>query len=127
LSDHLYDVFSNWRKSFAGVTSDFEMLYERFEVTGSLAHLSSTSQTDLKSKLENSSNQNIIGYQRMPIGRTQWNIETKDRLFQQLRSKERRRTLVNSGLAESENYIDLFMINFDNVVNYLPCRSPMNF
>jgi hypothetical protein len=84
LSDHLYDVFSNWRKSFAGVTSDFEMLYERFEVTGSLAHLSSTSQTDLKSKLENSSNQNIIGYQRMPIGRTQWNIETKDRLFQQL-------------------------------------------
>jgi len=38
LSDHLFGLFTEWTKSFSGVMPNFELLFERFEVLGSLAY-----------------------------------------------------------------------------------------
>jgi SIR2-like domain len=42
LSHHLLAVFSRWATSFVGVTPDFELLFERFEMLASLAYLEAT-------------------------------------------------------------------------------------
>ena len=39
LSDYLCGLFGEWGKSFTGLTPDFELLYERFELLGSIAYL----------------------------------------------------------------------------------------
>jgi hypothetical protein len=37
-SDRLFAKFSSWSKNFLGFTSDFELIFERFEMLGSLVH-----------------------------------------------------------------------------------------
>ena len=40
LSDYLLKLFSEWSKRFVGLTPDFELVFERFEILGSLGCLS---------------------------------------------------------------------------------------
>ncbi|MNG35139.1 hypothetical protein D3C84_1218080 [compost metagenome] len=39
LSDHLLEVMTNWRSSFAGVSAEFELVFERFEMLAAIAYL----------------------------------------------------------------------------------------
>jgi hypothetical protein len=51
LSDHLLALFQKWGKSFAGLAPDFELMFERFEVLGSLAHLEKNEKESVKAEL----------------------------------------------------------------------------
>jgi hypothetical protein len=44
LSDHLLGIFQEWGKSFIGLSPDFELMFERFEMLGSLADLEQNQQ-----------------------------------------------------------------------------------
>jgi hypothetical protein len=116
LSQHLSDLFSNWGKSFTGLTPDHEILYGRFEIMGSLAYLSSTSESDLGSALNNKNRSDSSGFVRMPIGQTTLNQPIGIKLVKEFESSQTRKALVKAGFVSSEYYIDLFMNNFERVM-----------
>jgi hypothetical protein len=48
LSDHLLEVMTSWRKSFTGADANFEPLFERFELMGSLAAFHENNEAELE-------------------------------------------------------------------------------
>src|SRR3546814_18231380 len=48
LSDHLLEVMERWRKSFVSVDANFELLFERFELMGSLAAFHENDEQELE-------------------------------------------------------------------------------
>jgi hypothetical protein len=69
LSNHLLDVMAEWRSSFAGVSADFELVFERFETLAALAYLEEDSEASLEQALANTS---YGQFARMPVGRVGW-------------------------------------------------------
>jgi hypothetical protein len=107
LSDYLLARFLDWGSSFVGLAADFEILYERFELLGSLAYLED--ETDLETALDNSNNNMGV---RMPMGRIGWHTSSFERLTAEFRSEEFRRKLCEAGFAKGNpNFIDLFLTN----------------
>ena len=107
LSDHLCDLFSDWGKSFAGLTPDFEMMFERFEVLASMAHLESTAEADLEQALTR-----MDSPVRMPVGRVGWHGSNRNRLIQELQSEAIKNALFAAGFAKgSEKFMELFLGN----------------
>jgi hypothetical protein len=114
LSDHLCSIFSDWGKSFTGLTPDYELLFERFEVLAALAHLGTTAETDLELRL---SREDLNAVVRMPVGRSSWNSENRRRLVQELQSAAMLKALVKDGFAHSEGFVRLFVTNFERLAD----------
>lgn len=102
LSDHLFMLFSEWGKFFTEFTSDFELIFEHFEILGSLAYLEKY--IGLKQEISS-------GW--MPIGRSGWNESYANRLLDELQEETLKKTLVEAGFTRGDiGFIDSFIYNF---------------
>jgi hypothetical protein len=113
LSDRLCDVLSEWARSFAGLTPDYELLYERFEMMAALAHLNTTPETDLG--IAHAKGEPV----RMPVGRIGWHTTSRTKLIRELQAQEARKALVKAGLAQNVTFIDGFVANLERISSRL--------
>lgn len=113
LSDHLLRVMAEWSNSFVGVSPDFELLYERFELLGSLAYLESTNETSLEQAAATAGN-DVLAW--MPVGRIGWHRTNLERLTQEQQAEATKTALMAAGFARgSTRFLELF---FENVQRY---------
>lgn len=109
-SDHLLDVFSGWGKSFVGVLADFVMMYERFEVLGSLAHLERNPKADIQAGLT-AETQRPGAW--MPVGRAGWDERNSKRLLSEIQAEPLKSALLKAGFAQGDpQFLALFIANF---------------
>jgi hypothetical protein len=114
LSDHLLDIFSKWGKRFAGLTPDFELMLERFEVLGSLAFLERYDKASLQQTLANVAAQDFAW---MPTGRASWHGANARKLIGELESAAVKTALVKSGFVTGDpELVDLFIVNFKRMM-----------
>jgi NAD-dependent SIR2 family protein deacetylase len=114
-SDHLLNVFLDWGKVFAGVSVDFELLFDRFEALGALAHLEENSEDALKDTLSKD-NAKV----RMSVGRLGWRTEGLRSIEHEFQSTQTRADLLKSGFALGrESYLDLFLTNLGRVAEWM--------
>lgn len=111
LSDHLLDVMSDWRSSYAGISSDFELIFERFEMLAALAFLEEVTEASLEDQAAKSSGQIFAS---MPVGRTGWNESSASTLKQEFLSDTVLAALLDAGFARrSRRFLELFVENFN--------------
>ncbi|WP_426231659.1 hypothetical protein [Pararhizobium sp. DWP3-4] len=96
LSDHLLELTRSWSKTFVGAVPDFELLFERFEVLGSLVYLEGSSKNSLQETLAPEGQDN---WAFMPVGRSGWNSRNASKLILELQSDNFRLPLLAAGFA----------------------------
>src|SRR5258708_7369543 len=107
LSDRLFGIFTEWSKSFAGLLPDFELMFERFEMLGALAHLEQNKATDVVAEL----NKNEFVW--IPLGRAAWHSQNREKLIAEIQSEPMKAALVKAGFAQSNPaFVELFIRNF---------------
>lgn len=108
LSDHLLDVMTSWSKSFTGADANFELLFERFELMGSLAAFHKNDEAELeKSAASAATRRDALVW--MPVGRS----AVARTLLQELEDQSRITALLEAGFAKgSERFLKLFIANF---------------
>ncbi|WP_370195895.1 MULTISPECIES: SIR2 family protein [Aurantimonas] len=110
LSDHLLTIFSEWGRSFIGLAPDFELILERFELLGSLAHLERNDKAAVQQELAGEPRN---GWAWMPVGRVGWHVANADRLISEIQAEPTRNLLVQAGFAKGDpEFMDLFIQNF---------------
>jgi hypothetical protein len=110
LSDHLLEVFTPWAKSFVGISHEFELLFERFEILASLAFLDSAETADIEAALTNQASRN---WSWMPVGRSGWHDSVRDRLLKEIQSERMAKDLLGAGFARGrEEHLRLSVTNF---------------
>jgi len=113
LSDHLFAVLSSWARSFVGVSPDFELLFERFEMLASLCFLEATESEEIKSALANPSPQSWVW---MPVGRSGWHTDVRKRLTKEIQAESLSKALLDAGFARgSKEHLELWLANFDRI------------
>lgn len=112
LSDHLLEVMTHWHKSFTGADANFELLFERFELMGSLAAFHENDEAQLEKAVETSATRNdVLAW--MPIGRSGWHSAGARTLLQELEDESRITELLEAGFAKgSRRFLQLFAENF---------------
>lgn len=112
LSDHLLEVMTHWRKSFTGADSNFELLFERFELMGSLAAFHENDEAHLEKAFEGSAVLNdVLAW--MPVGRSGWHSAGARTLLHELEDEARIAELLKTGFAKgSRRFLQLFVENF---------------
>jgi hypothetical protein len=118
LSDHLCRLFSEWGNSFAALTADFELLFERFELLGSIAWLEKYEKSELLKTLARPPPQGIVG---MPVGRARWHGENASKILSEMQAEPMKGALIRAKFAKGDaEFLDAFFTNFDRLVDYLP-------
>ena len=112
LSDHLLEVMTYWCKSFTGADANFELLFERFELMGSLAAFHENDEAQLETRVEASAARNdVLAW--MPVGRAGWHSTGARTLLQELEDESRIVDLLKAGFAKgSRRFLQLFAENF---------------
>lgn len=114
-SDHMFDVMNEWRSSFAGVSAEFELVYERFETLAALAYLEEDSEATLEQALANTPHGLFA---RMPVGRVGWHEASATTLLQELQSEAMITALLNAGFAyKSRRFLELFVESLKRYVS----------
>ena len=114
-SDHMLDVMNEWRSSFAGVSAEFELVYERFETLAALAYLEEDSEATLEQSLANTPHGLFA---RMPVGRVGWHEASATTLLQELQSETMIIALLNAGFAyKSRRFLELFVESLKRYVS----------
>jgi NAD-dependent SIR2 family protein deacetylase len=109
LSDHLLGIFAEWGKSFAGLSPDFELMFERFELLGSLAHLEQNKPSDIQAELSKDPH----NYVWIPVGRAGWHTQNREKLLAEIRSEPVKTALTKAGFARRDPaFVNLFVENF---------------
>jgi hypothetical protein len=117
LSDHLSNIFQEWRQSFCGLIPDFELLFERFELLGALTHLERNDTDSLREVLSSNRDKN---WEWMPIGRVGWDSSRNSRLLAELGTETFRTALLNAGFAKGDGeFLDLSIQNFQRLSSRL--------
>lgn len=112
LSDHLLEVMTDWKKGFAGVEANFELLFDRFEILGALASLDENETSQLEDALKRAENGNILAY--MPVGRAGWSRSSWRTVQQELQQESFILELLDAGFARnSKRFVELFVSNFN--------------
>ena len=96
LSDHLLDVFQEWGKSFVGLATTFEHLFEQFEILASLAHAERTDSSELDEVLADQTRQRRIW---MPVGRSGWHSSVREQVLSEIVTDELREPLLQAGFG----------------------------
>jgi hypothetical protein len=110
LSDHLLALFTDFGKRFVGVAPDFELMFERFEMLGALAHLERYEKGDVRGTLAGSPPHNVAF---MPVGRAGWDNSNARKLVAELQADPLKWALVRAGFAKGDpEFFDLFIQNF---------------
>jgi hypothetical protein len=113
LSDHLLTLFSEWSKRFIGLTPDFELMFERFELLGSLAHLERNARTDIEAELAGSPQH---AWAWMPVGRAGWHSSSASKLVSEIQAEPMKTGLVQAGFANGDpEFINVFIQNFQRI------------
>lgn len=108
-SDYTLALFAEWGKSFAGTLSDFEMLFNRYEILASLGFLERVSMDDLEAA---ATTQRQEMYSWMPIGRIAWAGDARSALVDELQSDAWKPALLTVGFARgSEQFLKRFIEN----------------
>lgn len=112
LSDHLLEVMTHWRKSFTGADANFELLFDRFELMGSLAAFHENDEAQLEKAVEASATRNdVLAW--MPVGRAGWRSAGARTLLQELEDESRITEFLKAGFAKgSRRFLQLFVENF---------------
>ncbi|KIA78888.1 hypothetical protein QR66_18985 [Chromobacterium piscinae] len=120
LSDHLLTVMMDWRSSFVGISSEFELVFDRFEMLATLAYLEENS---LEALEQAAANNQINMFARMPVGRTAWHEASATLLTQELQTEATIKALLQAGFAQnSPRFLDLFIDNFSRFAKYMSWR-----
>ncbi|BCG79880.1 SIR2 family protein [Mesorhizobium sp. 113-3-3] len=115
LSDHLLDIFTDWSRPFIGLSSDFELLFDRFETLGSLAHLDSTSEAALTEALADQND-----FIHPPMGRILWRTQSFRALEDEILTNPMRDTLIEAGFAGGRtSVLELQMKNLKRLAGYM--------
>lgn len=115
LSDHLHELFTNWGTSFVSLTPDFELMFERFELLGALAHLEKNKKEDVVSALAGDAHQS---WAWMPLGRIGWHSANGDKLILEIQSDAMKASLIKAKFARSDpEFLGLFVTNFQRMAN----------
>jgi hypothetical protein len=93
-SDHLHRLFAEWASSFATLTPDFELLFERFEMLGALAYLDSSTKENIQQTLVN--RQEFLW---TPLGRSLWHERNRVRILAEILKEPVKSQLVGAGFA----------------------------
>lgn len=110
LSDHLLALSSEWSKRFLGLTPDLELLFERFEIVGSLAHLERFERSEVEAELKASH-----GIAWMPVGRSIWHTVNAEKLIAELQTEPTRSAIFRAGFARNDpGFLELFIQNWRN-------------
>lgn len=110
LSEHLLGLFMEWGKRFIGLAPDFELIFERFEILGSLAHVEQNAKAVVQQALAGEPRD---GWVFMPVGRSGWHRSNADKLVSELRAEPMKAALTQAGFARRDSeYIDVFIENF---------------
>lgn len=117
LSDHLLQVMSHWCKSFTGADANFELLFDRFELLGSLAAFHENDEAQMEISLASSPTQNDRPVW-MPSGRVTWSEVRTQALLQELEDEHRIAELLKAGFAKgSQRFLQLFIENIKRIVS----------
>jgi hypothetical protein len=117
LSDHLLTLFSEWGKSFSGLTPDFELMFDRFELLGSLAHLERNDKATIQAALAGNPQQS---WAWMPVGRSGWHSSNAHKLVTEIQAEPMKTTLTRGGFAKGDSeFIDLFIQNFARIAGQM--------
>jgi hypothetical protein len=115
LSDHLLALFSEWSRSFAGLTPDFVLMFERFELLGSLAHLEKYKKQEVQAELTNPD-----GLAHMPVGRAAWHNLNRDKLVAEIEADPTKAALIKAGFAHGDpDFMRLFITNFKRIAAHI--------
>lgn len=109
-SDHLFALFSKWSKAFSGLTPDIELVFERFEILGSLAFLERNDKESLQKQLAGNSGYDMP---HMPVGRVGWDKRNASRLIAEIQAESMKKLLIGAGFAKGDaKFLNLFIENF---------------
>ncbi|WP_339426524.1 SIR2 family protein [Pseudomonas proteolytica] len=110
LSDHLLTLFLGWSKSFMGLLSDFELIFERFEILASLAYFEKEDKDSVHSSLAYNPQDGAIW---MPVGRSAWHSSYAARIIAEFEAEPLKSLLVQSGFAQNDPvFLGLYFKNF---------------
>ena len=113
LSDHLLEVFSEWAKHFVGLAPDFELMFERFEMLGSLAYLEKHEKTEIRKGLAVNPQQ---GWTWMPVGRAGWHSTNARKLLAEFGAETAKEALLEAGFGKGDSeFIEAFIENFNHI------------
>lgn len=99
LSDHLCDIYSKWSDDYLYAEAEFTILFEEFELLGSLAYLTlKTDMEELRAVLVDGNGRGQY-YVWSPYGRISWHRENKKRLFAKLDREDFSNELLAAGFA----------------------------
>jgi hypothetical protein len=111
LSDHLLRIFEEWGKSFVELSPDYELMFERFELLGSLAQLEQKKPTEIQAELTKGD------YVWISAGRPAWHSQNRKKLLAEIRSEPMKAALTKAGFARRDPaFVGLFISNFEQMV-----------
>lgn len=110
LNDHLEQLLLDWGKHFIRPNSDFDLLFERFEILAALTYFEKYTKAELKESL-------VAGSFRygvwLPVGRVGWDATNARKLVAELQEDGVRSSLLQAGFGVGDHeMIDLFLQNF---------------
>jgi hypothetical protein len=108
LSDHMMDILSDWGRSFAGLSPDFELMYERFEILGALAHFEANDEEKMQQAADANPHDSFAW---MPLGRIGWHSSNLQKLIREIQSEAMTRALSQGGFARRATFLRLFIDN----------------
>lgn len=109
-SEHLMPLMQQWSKRFAGMTPNFELVFERFELLGALAYLERDGKEIVRQELQGGR------FVWLPVGRVGWHSANGTKLVAELQAETTKSALLAGGFAggDTESF-DLFLQNFQRI------------
>jgi hypothetical protein len=113
---------SVWKSSFAGILEDFDTVFDRYEMLGSLAAFEYHDEADLENaKNDGKSSNQPLGW--MPVGRFGWRSDTRRVLLAELANESSIRFLLGAGFGKnSRKFLQLFVSNVEWYADWMSLR-----
>lgn len=110
LSDHICSILEVWTAETLGFVSDFEMLFEKFEMLAAMKHVERSTTEEIE--LAQADTDRGFRAVRVPTGRIGWDNDRRMRLERELDAGSAlRKKLISTGYARDDRFIDLFIVN----------------
>ena len=117
LSDHLCDLFAEWGKSFVGIVPSFDELYETWEIMGSLAY---SECYELEHIQADFSNRNTLSFALMPVGRSGWDLQTRQRILERIQNNDLNLSLLEAGFGKGQReFLEVAISHFQRIGEHM--------
>ena len=113
-------IFKSWGDSFLGVVSDFEQLYETWEILNSLVYCECYSVEQLQPK----SPRGIMrDYVVAPVGRSGLNSRNRSKIIRQIQSDHLKQELLEAGFSNGQSeHLEEAVGNFHRIAGNMGWR-----